>query len=214
MGFAEKFVKQCRKPSGRFGKFVGRAMNFGHAKVRHWGLSHISVKPDAYILDIGCGGGKTVQELAMSAPRGKVYGIDYSEDMVQLSKKLNNSLIKQGFVEIIHGTVSSLPFEDNMFDFVTAFETYYFWPNLNDDLKEIKRVLKPEGTLLIVNEVYKDDQFEKRNSKWAKLIDMQLHTPGEYKDFLNKAGYHIVKIDNIPQKNWITAIAQKIRANI
>jgi len=210
VGFVEKFEKQCRKPTGRLGKFVGRTMNFGHAKVRHWGISRISIKPEYYILDIGCGGGKAVQKLAMSSPNGKVYGIDYSEDMVQLSKKINKTLIKKGLVEIKYGVVSSLPFADNMFDLVTAFEAYYFWPNLIDDLKEIKRVLKPEGTLLMVNEVYKDDKFEKRNTKWARLLDMQLHTPDEYKDFLAKAGYHIVKIDNIPQKNWITAIAKKI----
>ncbi|MGA3085603.1 MAG: class I SAM-dependent methyltransferase [Thermodesulfobacteriota bacterium] len=210
MGLVEKFVKQCRKPSGRFGKFVGRTMNFGHAKVRHWGISHIVIKPDATILDIGCGGGKAVQEFARSCPNGKVYGIDYSEDMVQLSKKVNETLIKKGLVEIKYGAVSSLPFADNMFDLVTAFEAYYFWPNLTDDLKEIKRVLKPEGTLLLVNEVYNDDQFEKRNTRWVNLSDMRIHTPNEYKDFLTKAGYHSVEIDNIPQKNWITAIAKKI----
>ena len=209
MGFIEKYVKQCRKPSGRFGKFVGRAMNFGHTGIRHWGLSHISIEPDANILDIGCGGGKTVKELAMSAPSGKVYGIDYSEDMVELSKKVNNALIKKGLVDIKHGTVSSLPFADTMFDIATAFEAYYFWPNLIDDLKEIKRVLKSGGIFLLANEVYKDDKFEKRNSKWAKLIDMRLHTPDEYKDFLTKAGYYIVQIDNIPQKNWIATIAKK-----
>ena len=145
----------------------------------------------------------------MYSPNGKVYGIDYSEDMVQLSKTVNHALIKKGIVEVTHGNVSSLPFADNMFDIVTAFESYYFWPDLNGDLKEIKRVLKPGGTLLIVNEAYKDDKFEKRNSKWAELIDMQLHSPKEYNDFLLKAGYHIVKVNNIPQKNWITAVAQK-----
>jgi len=210
MGFVDKFIKQCRKPTGRFGKFVGRTMNFGHARIRHWGISHISIKPDATILDIGCGGGKGVQELAMSCPNGKVYGIDYSEDMVQLSKKVNKTLIKKGLVEIKSGTVSSLPFPDNMFDLVTAFETYYFWPNLIDDLKEINRILKPGGTLLVVNEVYKDDRFETRNTKWANLSDMRLHTPDEYKDLLTEVGYHAVEIDNIPQKNWITAIAKKI----
>jgi len=210
MGFFEKYVMQCRKPSGRLGKFVGRSMNFGHARIRHWGLDHISIKPDAYILDIGCGGGKAVQELAMFTARGKVYGIDYSEDMVRLSKKVNDKLIKQGSVEIMYGTVSSLPFEDNMFDLITAFEAYYFWPNLIDDLKEINRVLKPKGTLLLVNEVYKDDQFAKRNNKWVKLLNMQIHTPNEYKDFLGKAGYHIVKINHIPKINWITAIAEKV----
>ena len=184
-------------------------MNFGHARIRRWGLSHISIKPDACILDIGCGGGKAVQELATLAPRGKVYGIDYSQDMVQLSNQVNGALIKQGLVEITHGTVSSLPFTDNMLDLVTAFETYYFWPHLIDDLKEIRRVLKPEGTLLIVNELYKDSRFEKRNSKLVKASDMQIHTPDEYKEFLTKAGLYITTIDNIPEKNWIAAVAEK-----
>jgi ubiquinone/menaquinone biosynthesis C-methylase UbiE len=209
MGFIEKFIKQCRKPSGRFGRFVGRMMNVGHGKVRRWGLRHISIEPDATILDIGCGGGKAVQELAMSAPNGKVYGVDYSEDMVQLSKRVNKALIKKGLVDIRHGTVSSLPFAENTFDLATAFEAYYFWPNLIDDLKEIKRVLKPNGTLLMVNEAYKDPKFEKRNAKLAKLLDMALHAPDEYKDFLDEAGYHIVSINIDPNRNWIAAVARK-----
>jgi ubiquinone/menaquinone biosynthesis C-methylase UbiE len=209
MGFIEKYVKQCRKPSGKLGKFVGRSMNFGHAKIRRWGLSHISIKQDACILDIGCGGGKAVQELAISASRGKVYGIDYSEDMVQLSNKVNKTLVKQGNVEILQANVSSLPFPDNTFDLATAFEAYYFWPNLANDLKEIKRVLKQEGVLLIANEAYKDDRFEKRNSKWVKSLDMQIHSPLEYELFLTKAGYQIIKIDTIPHKNWIAAIVKK-----
>jgi ubiquinone/menaquinone biosynthesis C-methylase UbiE len=209
MGLFKKFVMQCRKPSGRFGRLVGRSMNFGHTKVRQWGLSHISIKPDSYVLDIGCGGGKAVKEIASSVSKGKVYGIDYSEDMVQLSKKVNDNLIKQSIVEIMYGTVSSLPFPDNMFDFVTAFETYYFWPDLINDLIEVKRVLKPGAFLLLVHAAYKDDQFEKRNSKLVNLLDMKIHTPDEYKDFLSEAGYQIEKINSLPEKNWITVVAQK-----
>ena len=209
MGITEKFVKQCRKPSGQFGKFVGRSMNFGHKRIRHWGLSHLSINPDSAILDIGCGGGKAVQELAMLTHDGKVCGIDYSEDMVQLTKKVNKAFIKKGLVEIMLGTVSCLPFKDNMFDLATAFEAYYFWPNLISDLQEIRRVLKPGGTFLLVNEVYKDERFEKRNTKWSKMLDMQIHTPSEYRDFLTESGYSIVKINSLPEKNWITAIARK-----
>ena len=209
MGLFKKIGMQCRKPSGRFGRFVGRSMNFGHTKVRQWGLSHISIKPDSCVLDIGCGGGKAVKEIASSVSKGKVYGIDYSEDMVQLSKKINDYLIKQNIVEIMYGTVSSLPFPDNKFDFVTAFETYYFWPDLINDLIEVKRVLKPGAFLLLVNAAYKNDQFEKRNSKLVNLLDMKIHTPDEYKDFLSEAGYQIEKINSLPEKNWITVVAQK-----
>jgi ubiquinone/menaquinone biosynthesis C-methylase UbiE len=189
MKFFEKFVMQCRKPSGPFGKFVGRSMNFGHGKVRRWGLRHISIKPDSCILDIGCGGGKAVKEMASSLSKGKVYGIDYAEDMVRLSKKVNEKLINENIVEIMYGTVSSLPFPDNMFDFVTAFETCYFWPDLMNDLIEVRRVLKPGALLLLVNEVYKDDRFEKRNRRWINLLHMKIHTPDEYKNLLSETGY-------------------------
>jgi ubiquinone/menaquinone biosynthesis C-methylase UbiE len=205
----EKMVKQCRKPTGLFGRFVGMGMNRGHSRLRRWGLSHISINPNSSILDVGCGGGKAVQELTRISLSGKVYGIDYSEEMVQLARKINKKFIEKGHVEIMHGSVSSLPFTDGMFNLVTAFEAYYFWPDLINDLKEIKRVLKPGGTLLIANEVYKHEKFEKRNSKWAKWGDMMLHTPEEYRGFLNEAEYVAVEIFDIPEKNWITAIAKK-----
>lgn len=209
MRFMEKMVKQCRKPTGLFGRFVGMGMNWGHIKLQRWSLSHISIKPNAYILDVGCGGGKAFQELALISSSGKVCGIDYSEEIVQLAQKINKTFIENGHVEIMHGSVSSLPFRDGMFNLVTAFEAYYFWPNFIDDLKEIKRVLKPGGTLLIANEVYKHEKFEKRNVQWAKWGNMMLHTPEEYRGFLTEAGYRAIEIDDVPEKNWIAAIAKK-----
>ena len=188
---------------------MGRTMNSGHAKIRRWGFSHISINPDSYVLDIGCGGGMGVKEIASSVQRGKVYGIDYSQEMVQLSKKVNDDLIKHGIVEIIEGSVSALPFQDNTFDFVTAFESYYFWPDMVSDLIEIKRVLKPGAFLLLVHAAYKDEKFEKRNNKVARLLDIKFHTPDEYKDFLAEGGYKIEKIDCLPEKNWIAIVAQK-----
>ncbi len=158
---------------------------------------------------MGCGGGKTVQELARISSSGKVFGIDYSKEMIQLAHKINKKFVENGHVEIMHGSVSSLPFPDGMLNLVTAFEAYYFWPNLIDDLKEIKRVLKPGGILLIANEVYQHEKFEKRNLKWAKWGDMMLHTPEEYREFLTEAGYFDVAIFDISEKNWIAAVAKK-----
>jgi len=120
MGFMEKMVKQCRKPTGLFGRFVGMGMNRGHSRLRRWGLSHISIKPNASILDVGCGGGKAVQELARISSSWKVCGIDYSEEMVQLARKINKKFVEKGHVEILHGSVSSLSFSDGMFDYVNG----------------------------------------------------------------------------------------------
>jgi len=38
---------------------------------------------------------------------------------------------------------------------------------------------------------------------------MKIHTPDEYKDFLSEAGYQIKKVNSLPEKNWITVVAQK-----
>jgi ubiquinone/menaquinone biosynthesis C-methylase UbiE len=208
MGFAEKLVRQCRKPQGMLGRFVGRAMNTGHARVIRWGLGHLSEEPTA-ILDVGCGGGAALRDMASRFPSTKLYGIDYSQDMVLLAKKVNKSLIKMGRVEITHGSVSSLPFSDQTFDLATAFEAYYFWPDLIHDLQEIKRVLMPGGTLLLVNEAYESAKFQDRNRKWAAWADMHLHSPAGYREFMTTAGYGAIEIHEVAEKNWIAALGKK-----
>jgi len=212
MGLMEKMVKQSRKPTGRFGTFYARLMNIGHSKVTRWGLSHVSinsVNKGDMILDIGCGGGKTVNTLAKVAPGGKIYGIDYSEDCVAVASKINKKLIDAGRVEILHASVESLPFPDNSFVLVTAVEAYYFWPDLVNNLKEIRRVLKPGGSVILVNEMYRHDRFEKRNAKWARIGDFTYHLPEEFREFLSDAGYSSIQIDVLENKNWITAIGMK-----
>jgi SAM-dependent methyltransferase len=206
---AEKFVRQCRKPEGLLGRFVGRAMNRGHAKVRRWGLTHVSLEPHATILDIGCGGGGALGDMALYFPNAKLYGIDYSRDMASLAARVNTDLIENGRIEILHGTVSSLPFSGNIFDLVTAFEAYYFWPDLIHALQEIRRVLRPGGILLIVNEVYEHERFHKRNKRWAAWADMHLHSPQGYRDFLSTSGYAAVEIHELPLRNWIAAMGKK-----
>jgi ubiquinone/menaquinone biosynthesis C-methylase UbiE len=201
--------KQFRKPTGWMAKFAGLGMNREHEKVWRWGLEHITIPPDAIVLDVGCGGGGTVKILAQAASRGKAYGVDYSEDVLLTARQVNRALIEQGRVELKHGSVSDLPFADDMFDLVTAFETTIFWPNLVNDLREVRRVLKPGGTLLIANEAYADARFTERNTRWERLVDFQLQTPEETRQCLIEAGYAQAEIDTLPEMNWIAAIAQK-----
>ena len=190
------------------GRLVGRAMNTGHARLRRWGLDHLYEEPSA-VLDVGCGGGAALRDMASRFPRAKLYGIDYSQDMVLLAKKVNKSLMRMGRIEIVHGSVSSLPFSENTFDLATAFEAYYFWPDLVHDLEEIKRVLKPGGTLLLVNEAYESMKFQDRNRKWAAWADMHLHSPAGYREFLTTSGYEAIKVHEVAEKNWIAALGKK-----
>src|SRR5438309_320867 len=130
-------ITQCRKPSGWIGRRVARVMNIGHARLAKWGLSHVTVASDFTVLDVGCGGGKLIDTLASLAPAGKIFGIDYSTSSVGIACATNASHIAEGRVDIRVGTVSQLPFAPNTFDLVTAFETHYYWPDLQRDLGEI-----------------------------------------------------------------------------
>jgi len=212
MGLTEKimkkFIEQCRKPTGMSGRLTAKGMNYGY-KVTEWGLGHLSINQDYIILDVGCGGGKTVNRLAKIATEGTVYCIDYSEDCVKVASKVNKNFIEANKVEILHASVKSLPFPNNYFNLVTAVESYYFWPDLINNLKEIRQALKPGGLVMLINKVYKHEKFEKRNAKLAKWGNFSYHSPEEFRKFLKDAGYSLIKIHILEDKNWITAIGRK-----
>ena len=141
----------ARNPQGELGEQLIDNMNINHEGLAKWSLIHLSISKDDIILDIGCGGGVNVKRF-LKITENNVYGLDYSELAVERSTKLNQTSIDDGRCEIIQGSVSDLPFKDNSFDIVTAFETVYFWPDFVNDLKEIFRVLKEDGIIFIANE--------------------------------------------------------------
>lgn len=179
------FFENMGNPQGKLGNFQLKSMNKEHTPVSLWGLKHLDIKPDDIILDIGCGGGMNVKRMAEKAK--KVYGVDYSIVSVELSSEVNEDLIKQGQVEIVEGNVKSLPFEDNTFDIVTAFETVYFWPDIERCFGEVKRVLKPGGVFLIGMETNGSNNFIMKF--WNHFIDMQMYTDEELKSFLENNGF-------------------------
>lgn len=204
-----KRLNQCRKPTGGVGKLVVDDMNKTHFELTGWGLDKIKIKEDSIVLDVGCGGGKTVNRLASLAPKGKIFGIDYSLDCVNWSKQYNEKLVKDGQVEITHASVEKIPFEDDKFDIITAVETIYFWPNLSENLEEIRRVLKPAGKFVVINEVYSSEIFKERNEKYKTMGDMAIHSPQEMKELLEKSQYNNIKISVVEERNWLCCVSEK-----
>lgn len=202
-----KLVLNARKPKGFWGKMMIRNMNKNHYNVTGWGLSHYDFKKSDIALDIGCGGGRTVNRI--SSMVSKAYGIDYSDLAVEKSKKYNKKQIKKCTVEISQASVSDLPFEDNTFDIVTAVETYYFWPDKLNDLKEINRVLKPQGTILMVFEMCRTEENPEKWQQVESLINIKSVTEQEIIDILSDAGYVNIKTDTVKENSWLTATAQK-----
>lgn len=200
---------QCRKPAGWPGRFFLWMMNARHSAVTDWGLTQVSVAPNFTILDVGCGGGRTIRKLAAAASSGKVYGIDYSAASVAAARRTNARLIEQHRVEIQQGSVSQLPFPESMFDLVSAVETHYYWPNLVADLREIRRVLKPDGQFVLIAETYKGSRFDALHQRAMALLGATYLTVDEHRQQLIAAGFTDVTVLEERAKSWICAIGRR-----
>jgi len=202
-------MRQLRKPAWVPGRILARHMNSSHYKLTTWGLSHLQVSPDSVILDVGCGGGRTIQQLALLAPNGKVSGIDYSKASVAVARQTNSAAIESGQVDIRHGSVSSLPFADDTFDLVTAVETLYYWPNLEADLREVHRVLRPAGRVVIIAEAYRGQRNGAADAFAMRILGGKLLTPDEHRDLLLAAGFPDVSIFEDRKKGWLCVVGRK-----
>lgn len=204
-------VRQARKPDRWFGRMFARAMNAGHEGLTDWGLSHINIDSGFTILDIGCGGGRTVEKFAAitESGDGRVYGIDYAEGSIAASVEHNALAIKAGRVLIERASVSQLPFPDGTFDLVTAIETQYYWPDLKQAMREILRVLKANGTLVVIAETYKGGRYD-----WLKwpvmwLLRSSHLSASDHHALFESVGYVDVKIFEQDRKGWICGMARK-----
>jgi ubiquinone/menaquinone biosynthesis C-methylase UbiE len=206
-----KKMSQFRKPSGLLGRMTLRKMNRHHAELTDWGLAHLSIPNQGALLDVGCGGGRTIAKLAAASPATKIKGIDHSAESVRMAAETNVKLVESGRVVVCEGSVSQLPYADGVFDLVTAVETHFFWPNLSADVREVWRVVKPGGAFAIIAEVFRDPEAETIVGRYAPNIGMILLTPEEHRELLAGAGFVEVQVTTDPSKGWICAQGRKPR---
>jgi len=200
---------QVRNPSGPLGRRVVRAMNMSHSAMTDWGLQQLTIPKNAAILDVGSGGGRTVQKLAALAPEGNTVGLDYSAASVAVSRETNAQQIQAGRVRIEQGSVAALPFPDRTFDVVTAVETHYYWPDLPSNVREVLRVLKPGGTFALIAEAYRGGPFRLLYTAVMPLLRAKLLSDSEHHDLLTQAGFTEVATRHVRGKNWICAIGRR-----
>lgn len=200
------FFQNTCKPEGIGGKIMVHMMNTGHSSMAEWGFTHLEIAQEHICLDIGCGGGANVKRLLEKTPYGKVTGIDYSEISVKKSQKINKEETANGRCEILQGNVMELPFGNEAFDVITAFETIYFWPDIHDAFGQVYRVLKNTGTFMICNELNGENSKEE---KWTDTIQgMKIYHSGQIEKALEGAGFTDIKIYK-NKKGWLCVVCKK-----
>ena len=141
---------QFGSPSGLFGSlFVAPFLNATNMAFIRTSVELLGLKPNDRVLDIGFGGGYSLLALAERIPNGQVVGVDHSRDMVDAAASLIRARKLQARIRVRWGNVVKLPFAARTFDKVFTVNTIYYWPDLSLGLREITRVLKPGGRLMV-----------------------------------------------------------------
>ena len=210
MALLDGFFQNTRKPEGLGGRMMLDIMNGGaHEKLATWALDQLAFAGDEQMLDLGCGGGANLARLLAKAPEGTATGADYSPASVEKSREVNAQAIAEGRCQVVEADVAELPFADDAYDLVTAFETIYFWPQMEKSLAEAWRVVKPGGRFALINE---EDGLHEKTTEWSGRIDgMRVYTPDQLEQLLRGAGFSDVRIIETPDPsyNWIIFEARK-----
>jgi len=206
MPLIELFGAQYRKPSGLLGGFVGPLMNWRHRPLSRWTIGLMDIRPDSYVLDIGCGGGMAIKEIVRVATGGFVAGVDYSEVMVRQALKHNAAAVGKKRVAIKKGDISSLPFKDESFDRACAIESFNYWPDPVPGLKEVYRVLKDGGLVAITTAWNKEMGNQQKYAAMAQKMRFPLYTGSEMVEMLTAAGFSKVQSQFRDGKGWLCTI--------
>lgn len=150
-------------------------------KVAKLMIDHYGLKAGDKILDIGCGKGFLLYDFTKILPGIEIYGIDVSKYALEYSKEE----IKD---KLIYGNATSLPYEDNYFDFVFSLNTFHNLEcyDLFDALKEMERVGKNNKYICV--EAYRNE-VEKMNLLYWQVTCEAFNTPKEWEWWFKHTGY-------------------------
>lgn len=141
----EFIAAQLRKPSGDFAANVGEKMNLVNEALYDLTAETMQLQNNERLLEIGFGTGAFFKKLYGHADNLKVSGIDFSEEMVGMAEANNGKAIDTGTLNIKWGKSEDIPFPNSTFDKVFCNMVIYFWDQPDKHLREVHRVLKPEG---------------------------------------------------------------------
>ncbi|MFT4577071.1 MAG: demethylmenaquinone methyltransferase/2-methoxy-6-polyprenyl-1,4-benzoquinol methylase [Polaribacter sp.] len=129
---------------------LNRVISFGiDVKWRKRVVTIIGKNNPKQILDIATGTGDLAIMMASLKP-DKIIGLDISAGMLEVGKQKIAKANLSDKIEMIVGDSENMPFDDNTFDAITVSFGVRNFANLDKGLKEINRVLKPSGTLVVL----------------------------------------------------------------
>ncbi|MEO8436299.1 MAG: class I SAM-dependent methyltransferase [Pyrinomonadaceae bacterium] len=163
----------------------GESMERGHRPTGEQAIDRMQLPADAQVLDLGCGSGWATRLMAEKASKGRVAGIDISDEMIELARKSSAAFPN---IEFQIAGADYLPFPDGTFTHAFSMESLYYYEDMAAALAEVARVMAPGGLFVAVMDLY----FENRPShQWVEQlkVSVQLLSVSDYHALFRGAGF-------------------------
>lgn len=148
----KSFMSQFENPQGIMGRLVGQILYYENRERNAWAVLLLDVQPKDRVLEIGFGPGDALQGVCSLNTQGFTAGIDHSAVMVEQAQGRNKRAVKEKRLELREGSAMALPYADASFDKAFTINSLHIWPDAMKGLQEMRRILKPGGLLVIVEQ--------------------------------------------------------------
>lgn len=167
-----------------------RNLELAHEKIAQKAWNKMGISSGDRILDLGCGDGWASRVMAGAVgDAGLVRGLDVSDKMVRRASQMSGQYKN---VQFTCGSAERLRFQDNFFTKVFSLEAFYYFEHQDKVLRELLRVLAPQGKLFLVFCLYKD--YPEGLSVLDELdVPVQVRSAAEYKELLQGTGWSEVR---------------------
>ena len=168
--------------------------DFGeHALNRLW-LDHVTLPEHGFLLDVGCGGGASIKEALRKEKTIRATGIDPTPFMINEAR---TALPRMDFYET---GADRIPLPTDVVHVALANCSAVHWPSIEDGLREIYRVLRPQGQLLVMEEAFSSQD-----------VEGQLNSPQDLPKRLKEAKFHVLEHGhhNREGESYWATLAQK-----
>ncbi|MGT2846409.1 class I SAM-dependent methyltransferase [Streptococcus massiliensis] len=190
--FIYYLIQQSKHPQGIVGRLMMKIWNRAYLPMVDWALSFILRQDFSKILDIGVGNGRSTLRLKQLFPSSQIYGLDISETAIAEARKLSKT------INFEVKDVANTGYESESFDLICAFQTHFHWTDLTKALLEIKRILQPDGQLILACE------WSKISYYLAEFKDLS-----NFKNYLNELGLQVLRFEKNP--TWVYYQIGKIK---
>ena len=132
------------------GRIFGRLMERLNRPAYGAATHALTPRDGERFLEIGFGTGRLVELLLHVGPNVRVCGVDPTPTMVEVASQRREVMAAGSRVDLREGKDAPLPWPSDFFDGVAALHSFQFWPEPTVSIREIRRVLRPGGRLLLI----------------------------------------------------------------